>query len=77
MDWHCFFHYFRDWRCGRIYEAAFVQQITVEEQKQIRGGAKSSLSSIINAVVKAAAFLLDLGRNVGSSIRQARTRNWC
>ncbi len=54
-----------------------MQQITVEEQKQIRGGATSSLSSIINAVVKAAAFLLDLGRNVGSSIRQARTKNWC
>jgi hypothetical protein len=54
-----------------------VQQLTIKEQKQIKGGATSSLSSIINAVVKAGSFLLDLGRNLGSSIRRAQTKKWC
>jgi hypothetical protein len=53
-----------------------LQQITYKEQKQIRGGA-SSISSIINAIVKAATFLFDLGRNTGSAIRRAQTKKWC
>lgn len=54
-----------------------MQQITSREQKQIRGGATSSISSIINAIVKAASFLFDLGRNTGSAIRRAQTKKWC
>lgn len=77
MGWTGFVSYFYDWGSRWIYEGASMQQITVEEQKKIYGGATSSLSSLINAIIKAASFLLDLGRNVGSSIRQSQTKTWC
>lgn len=77
MGWTRFFYHFYYWRYRWIFAATFLQQITSRELKQIKGGATSSISSIINAIVKAAAFLFDLGRNTGSAIRRAQTKKWC
>ena len=77
MGWTSFFYHFLNRRFRWLPKATFVQQITSREQKQIKGGATSSISSIINAIVKAAAFLFDLGRNTGSAIRRAQTKKWC
>lgn len=50
--------------------------LTLEEQKNIIGGAVS-ITSIINSVSKAANIIIGLGRSLGSTIRRVVGGKYC
>ena len=50
-------------------------ELTNRELKNIKGGALSA--AFLNALARASATILDIGRSIGSSIRRAFTKNFC
>ena len=52
-----------------------MQQITDIELKGIYGGGISA--AMINAIVRGATLLFEMGRSLGSAIRRCISRNYC
>ena len=53
-----------------------MRYLTSVELYQIKGGFEIN-STFINAIVKAASFILELGKSMGSSIRRAHLGKLC
>lgn len=54
-----------------------MQQLTIEEEKKIIGGASKLSAAMVTGIIKGATFLLELGRSLGSAIRRIQMRKWC
>lgn len=52
-----------------------MQQIKDKELKSIYGGGISA--AMINAIVRGATLLFEMGRSLGSAIKRGISRNYC
>jgi len=53
-----------------------MQQLNINEEKRIVGGASIS-ASMINGIVRGVTLILELGRSLGSAIRRYQLKKWC
>ncbi len=47
------------------------------ELVEVKGGATTSLPTLINAITKGISLLFEIGRSVGSTMRRIFTNNFC
>lgn len=53
-----------------------MKKLKKEEMTKVKGGA-TSITSMLNALMKTVATMFSLGQAVGSAIRRSSTRNYC
>ncbi len=51
-----------------------MKRINNEDMKKIKGGFSSSM---LNAIMRTASFMYNIGQAIGSAIRRTTSRNYC
>jgi bacteriocin-like protein len=54
-----------------------MKKLSKEQMKQINGGATTTYTTAINAVLKAISTLFSIGQAVGNAIRRSTSGSYC
>lgn len=54
-----------------------MNKLKKEEMFKIKGGASTSLTAILNSLMKTVSVMFSVGQAVGSAIRRAVGKNYC